>query len=83
MPLPTWVVSHPVMFTGSVPLEEFKRERRVEYDELVASGQLESKLVAPRAPEYIRIIKVFGLSALVLGLALIALILYAMIFSYR
>ena len=73
----------PVMFTGSVPLEEFKRERQVEYEELVAAGQLESKLVAPRGPEYLRIIRVFGLSALVLGLALIGLILYAMIFSYR
>ena len=73
----------PVMFTGSVPLEEFKQERRKRYDELVASGELESRLVHPKSVDYVRAVRIFGLSALALGLLLIALILYAMIFGYR
>jgi hypothetical protein len=72
-----------VMFTGSLPLEEFKRERAAEYEHLVATGQLESRLTGPRSPEFNRLIHIFGLSALALGLALIGGILYAMIISYR
>ncbi len=33
------------MFTGAVPLEEFRREHTLEYDELVATGELEKHLV--------------------------------------
>ena len=32
----------PVIFTGTVPLEEFKQDRPREYEELVASGKLEA-----------------------------------------
>ena len=40
-----------VMFTGSMPLEEFKREYTVEYDRLVANGELQQHLVdAPSRP---------------------------------
>jgi hypothetical protein len=40
-----------VIFTGSMPLEEFKREYGVEYERLVETGQLEQHLVdAPSRP---------------------------------
>ena len=73
----------PVMFTGSVPLEEFKKERSLEYEELVVTGRLSERLVRPRSPEYMRLVRTFGMSALVVGLLLVALILYTMLFGYR
>ncbi|MBU0755626.1 MAG: cytochrome C, partial [Planctomycetes bacterium] len=73
----------PVMFTGSLPLEEFKTERPLEYEKLKNSGELENLFVEPKSKEYLRIIKIFGLSALYLGLFLIALIIYAMLFGYK
>ena len=38
------------MFTGAVPLEEFKREHTLEYNELVASGKLKDYLVDIPSP---------------------------------
>ena len=35
-----------LMFTGKMPLEEFKREHLVEYNRLVASGKLSPGLAA-------------------------------------
>lgn len=54
-----------VIFTGSVPLEEFRREHALEYKRLVETGKLEECLV--EAPS-----KSFTLGSTVLGLALIA-----------
>jgi cytochrome b subunit of formate dehydrogenase len=62
-----------VMFTGSMRLELFKREHRVEYNRLVASGELEKYLVdAPSAP--------MTLGAKILGFALIAFGLLLLLF---
>ncbi|MCU7916059.1 MAG: cytochrome C [Candidatus Thiodiazotropha sp. (ex Gloverina cf. vestifex)] len=36
-----------IMFTGAVPLEEFKFEHRVEYERLKESGELEKMLIKP------------------------------------
>lgn len=36
-----------IMFTGAVPLEEFKFEHGVEYERLKASGELEKHLIKP------------------------------------
>jgi len=64
-----------VMFTGSVRLEEFKREHRVEYNRLVASGELEKYLVdAPSAP-MTRGARILGFTLLAFGLLLLALVL--------
>lgn len=72
-----------VIFTGRVPLEEFKKDRPREYQEMVESGELESRLVDPLPPIVVRGLKIFGWTALSLGLLLIALIIYAEIFGYR
>ena len=39
-----------VMFTGAVPLEEFKREHTLEYNGLVATGELKDYLVDVPSP---------------------------------
>jgi cytochrome b subunit of formate dehydrogenase len=71
------------MFTGRVPLEELKYDKPREYEALVASGKLEEHLVDPLPKGVERGFKVFGLTALAIGLTLIALIVYSMIFGYR
>ena len=60
----------PVVFAGSMPLSKFMEERPDEYDRLVASGQLESKLVDPPTPEKLRWIYIFGFTAVTIGLLL-------------
>jgi cytochrome b subunit of formate dehydrogenase len=72
-----------VIFTGRVPLEEFKLDRPREYAELVVSGQLEDRLVEAPSEQTQRFWRIFGFSALGIGLTLIALIIYAVLFAYR
>ncbi|MFV2071458.1 MAG: cytochrome c3 family protein [Thermoanaerobaculales bacterium] len=76
----------PVIFTGQVSLEELKHDKPGEYDELMASGsaeEIEAKLVDPFPKRGERALKVFGFIALGIGLSLVALIVYAMLFGYR
>jgi cytochrome b subunit of formate dehydrogenase/nitrate/TMAO reductase-like tetraheme cytochrome c subunit len=62
-----------VIFTGSMPLEEFKREYAVEYARLAESGQLERHLVdAPSRPLTLGS-KVLGFGLVAVGLALFIL----------
>ncbi|MBL8293647.1 MAG: hypothetical protein JNN08_17505 [Bryobacterales bacterium] len=72
-----------VIFTTGVPLEEFKQDRPREYQELVDSGRLEDHLIPEPSERDLRAWKRFGFTALTIGLILIGLILYAMIFAYR
>jgi cytochrome b subunit of formate dehydrogenase len=72
-----------VIFTEGVPLEEFKRDRPREYQQLVESGELD-KLLMPRPnPLAVKLWRRLGFAALTIGLLLILLILYAEIVSYR
>jgi hypothetical protein len=62
-----------VMFTGSMPLEEFKREYAVEYKRLVESGDLQQHLVdAPSRPLTLGS-KILGFSLVAVGLALLVM----------
>ncbi len=72
-----------VIFSGRIPLEEFKIDRPTEYKELVEKGELENYLVEPYPQIVIRAIKVFGWIALSMGFSIIVWIIYAMIFAYR
>ena len=72
-----------VIFSGRVPLEEFKLDRPREYKELVEKGELEKYFVEPYPPIVIRTIKFFGWTALTIGFSIIIWIIYAMIFAYR
>lgn len=72
-----------VVFTGGVPLEEFKHDRPREYQELVESGRLEEMLMPPPSKTAAKMWRRFGFTALTVGLVLIALIIYSVLFSYR
>jgi cytochrome b subunit of formate dehydrogenase len=69
-----------VIFTGTLPLEEFEQDRPREYAELVAKGNLEDHLVPAPDPRALTGWKVFGAVALSLGTILILLIIFAEIF---
>jgi cytochrome b subunit of formate dehydrogenase len=73
----------PVIFTGRVSVEELKHDKPAEYERLVASGELEKHLVDPFPKPAERAAKVFGFVFLGIGLTLIGLIVYSMVFGYR
>jgi cytochrome b subunit of formate dehydrogenase len=72
-----------VVFTGRMSLEELKHDKPGEYEELAASGRLEENLAEPVPLALTRGAKIFGFTALVVGLTLVLLIIYAMLFAYR
>ncbi len=72
-----------VIFTGRMPLEEFKQDKPAEYEALVASGELEKYLVDPYPPIVIKAIRIFGWTALIIGFSIVLWIIYAMLFSYQ
>ncbi|MCJ7555221.1 MAG: hypothetical protein MUO34_15220 [Ignavibacteriaceae bacterium] len=71
------------IFTGRVPLEEFKLDRPSEYRELVEKGELEQHIVEPYAEIVIKAITAFGWTVLIIGFSTVLWIIYAMIFAYR
>jgi predicted CXXCH cytochrome family protein len=75
-----------VIFTGRVPLEELRRDKPAEYEQFTADRtvqEIENKLVDPFHPGAERALKIAGFVAFSIGLTLIALILYSMLFAYR
>ena len=72
-----------VIFTGRVPLDEFKEERPREYEEMVAAGTFDEMLVEPYPAIVVRAIRFFAWTALSIGFSLVVMIIYAMIFAYR
>jgi len=73
----------PVIFTGRVPVEELKYDKPHEYRELIETGQFEARLVDPMPKQTERWFRIFGYTALTIGLTLIAAIIYTMLFGYR
>ena len=63
-----------VMFTGAMPLEEFKREHAVEYNRLVETGQLESRRVPPPSSAMALGSRLLGFTLLAFGLTLLLLV---------
>ena len=63
-----------VMFTGTFSLEEFKREHPLQYQRLLDSGELESRLVAAPSPVKMAAAKVLGFTLIALGLALLTMV---------
>ena len=72
-----------VIFTTGVPLEELKHDRPREYEQLVESGEIEKLVMPPPAAHISRKWRRFGFTALAIGLSLIVLMIYAMLFVYR
>ncbi|MBD3298549.1 MAG: hypothetical protein GF341_07845 [candidate division Zixibacteria bacterium] len=73
----------PVIFTGRVSLEEFRHDRPREFEELVRTKQLKKLVVDPLPESFVKGSKVFGAIALLIGLGLIFLIVWAQVFGYR
>jgi cytochrome b subunit of formate dehydrogenase len=71
----------PVIFTGRMSVAELKHDRPELYQRLVDSGELEKHLVAAPTPFFGKAVRIFGMSALVVGLSLAALIVYALLTS--
>lgn len=68
-----------VMFTGTIPLEEFKREYSVEYNRLLESGELQTHLVdAPSRPMTLGS-QILGFSLVAMGLVLLIMIAHGFI----
>ena len=64
-----------MMFTGSMPLEKFRREHSIEYDRLVRTGQLDKYLVEAPSPPMKLGSQILGFALMASGLILLILIL--------
>jgi len=73
----------PVIFTGRMTVGELKYDKPDEYEQMVASGKLEEHLVEPFPRQAEKAIRIFAFVTLSIGLTLIALIVYSMLFGYR
>ncbi|MBL0208592.1 MAG: cytochrome c3 family protein [Propionivibrio sp.] len=63
-----------VMFTGTVSLEEYRHEHPLEYQRLLASGELEKHLVDAPSPSATTASKILGFTLIVIGLILLTLV---------
>ena len=74
----------PVIFTGVVPLDEYKVDRPEEYKYLKESGNLKKQVTLKDfSPKKMMLVKIFGYSFLAVGISLIILIIYSMLFGYK
>jgi len=64
-----------VMFTGAVPLEEFRREHALEYQRLAASGELQKHLVDAPSRAMTLGSRILGFTLISIGLLLLLLVL--------
>ena len=63
------------MFTGAVPLDEFRHERGIEYQRMVDDGTLAAYLVTPPTARFSRASQVLGMTLIIVGLILLTLVL--------
>ena len=63
-----------VMFTGTMSLEEFKKDHGVEYQRLVDSGELEKHLVEAPSAMQVKASKLLGFTLIAIGLTLLTLV---------
>ncbi len=73
----------PVIFTGSVSLEELKEDRPREYAHMIETQGIRKRVVAA-PPHWLKVgARVFGFSCLALGITVVCMIIYAMFFLYK
>lgn len=73
-----------VIFTGLVPLEEYKKDRPREYEALRESGALKKVVVKDYIPrKRDKLVSVIGFTFLTIGVILIMLIIYSVLFGYK
>jgi cytochrome b subunit of formate dehydrogenase len=63
-----------VMFTGSMPVDEFKKEHPLEYERLVQTGELEKHLVEPPSRLRMKLSRLLGFVLITIGLTLLTLV---------
>ncbi len=76
----------PVIFTGRVPVDELKHDKPAEYEEFIEGAdddELAARIKGPAKPRFERAARIFGFTALGIGLTLIFLIVFTMVFGYR
>jgi len=74
----------PVIFTGVTPLEEYKKDRPLDYERLKDSRELRKRVVKVDISKQRRLaIQIFGFTFLILGIVLIGLIVYSVLFGYK
>ena len=72
------------IFTGMVPFKDYKHERPQAVADLKASGELRKMVFTSRiSRRKAIIIRIFGFTALGIGLILVALIIYSVLFGYK
>ena len=72
-----------VMFTGSMSLEDFRREHTIEYQRLVEAGQLEKHLVDAPSPPMALGARILGFTLIGFGLILLILVLTGLLGSLK
>ncbi|MBN2367200.1 MAG: cytochrome b/b6 domain-containing protein, partial [Calditrichaeota bacterium] len=73
-----------VIFTGLVPVDEYKEDRPEEYKRLKETGELKKRVVLKEiSPRQQLVVRIFGYSFLLIGISLILLIIYSMLFGYQ
>jgi predicted CXXCH cytochrome family protein len=73
-----------VIFTGVVPLNEYRLDRLRDYEEQKQNHRLKKNLVLLKpSPLFMRFVYGFGFFFLGVGLVIILLIIYSMLFGYR
>jgi len=72
-----------VIFTGKVSLEELKHDRPREYEQIMNDPELLKKIGQAPSQALTHAARIFGFTALTLGIILVLLIIYSMIFLYQ
>jgi cytochrome b subunit of formate dehydrogenase len=72
-----------VIFTGKVHIDELKEDRPREYEQIMQNEELLQKFGDAPSPVLVKAAKIFGFTALALGISLVLLIIYSMIFLYQ
>ncbi len=74
----------PVIFTGIVPLDEYKEDRPEEFAYLKESGRLKKSVeLREISPRRMLVVRIFGYTFLLTGICLVVLIIYSMLFGYK
>jgi hypothetical protein len=76
----------PVIFTGRVSVEELRHDKPDEHWEFIEEAtpeELEQRITGPASKRFERGAKILGFTALTIGLIMILLIIYTMLFGYR
>lgn len=63
-----------VMFTGTITLDELMTQHPLQYQRLMASGELEQHLVDPPSARFVKLSTVLGFTLIIIGLVLLTLV---------